>query len=161
MADARPIDFERDVEAVRSFLNERAAERLATVQPIVAEGDALVLVVDDGGRAGGWAVVHLAYREELGWEPDADTLRFRSGSAAYLEYMEVEESRRDRGLGGALLAAVGAEARARAKRQLWLHTSESNVGAHRFYERHGWRHARPVHPAWNEGKAMRVYEKSL
>ncbi len=161
MADARPIDYERDVEALRSFLNERAAERQETYRPAVAEGDALVLVADDGGSAAGWAVVHLAYREELGWEPDADTRRFQGGSAAYLEYMEVEETRRDRGLGGALLAAVDTEAQARGKRQLWLHTSESNVGAHRFYERHGWRHARTVHPSWNEGKAMRVYEKAL
>ena len=161
MAATRLLDYERDGKALRSFLNERDGRRLELYEAAIAEGDAVVLVADDGGRAAGWAVLHLAYRDDLEWQPNGESRRFQGGSAAYLESMEVEESRRNRGLGDALLAAIDAEARSRGKRQLWLHTSESNVGAQRFYERHGWRHERTVHPGWHDGTAMRVYAMAL
>ena len=103
---ARLIDYERDGEALRSFLNERDRRRLELYRAAVAEGDAVVLVTDDSGQAAGWAVLHLAYRDDLEWQEDGESRRFQTDGAAYLEYMEVEESRRNRGLGGALLAAA-------------------------------------------------------
>jgi GNAT superfamily N-acetyltransferase len=103
----------------------------------------------------------VAYRDDQGWEPDGDGVRFQSGENAYLENIEVRPGLRGGGIGAALLAALEAEAGRLGKRRLWLHAFEDNVGAHRFYESHGWRHQRTVHPSWADGRPTRVYTRGL
>jgi len=59
--------------------------------------------------------------------------------AAYLRLLLVAEHTRDRGLGTQLLIAAEQQSRASA-RHLYLLVTSDNLGARRFYERHGYRH---------------------
>lgn len=74
-----------------------------------------------------------------------------------MENLAVEPGSRNRGLGRLLMAAACREAFRRGKQGLWLHASETNDGACRFYEREGWSHHSTAHPSWRQGRAMRVY----
>lgn len=157
----RPIDFERDAEALKSFLSERDQMRLDHSERAVRDGDCFILVADEDGAAVGWAAVHTNFREDQDWSPpDADTMRFQSGENAYLENIEVTPRMRSQGIGAMLLAAVDEEAHRRGKRAIWLHSSENNTLAHRVFERDGWTHENTVYPEWRPG-AWRVYKKDL
>lgn len=157
----RPIEIGRDVMALSTFLEAADLQRLQQIQGTIQEGDSVVLVAEVNGRVVGWALVQTRYRVDLGWEPDADALWFVSGENAYLENLEVAEFFRGQGIGRELLAAAEAEMRRYGRRFFWLHTSEQNQGAQRFYEREGWSHARTVYPAWRNGAPTRIYGKSL
>lgn len=86
-------------------------------------GDTLLLAQDADG-----AVVGLAW-----------VLRLRGfGAAAYLRLLLVAEERQSQGVGDLLLAAAEERAAAWA-RHLLLLASHDNLGAHRFYERRGYR----------------------
>jgi GNAT superfamily N-acetyltransferase len=61
------------------------------------------------------------------------------GGAAYLRLLLVVPSAQRRGVGAHLLAAVEDASRARAN-HLYLLATSDNLGARRFYERHGYRH---------------------
>lgn len=160
-ATVRPIDFTRDVPALRSFLSERDRMRLEHCQAAVADGDAAVFVAEEDGTAVGWAVVHFRYRDDQDWEPDPDGRTFQEGDNAYVENIEVTAGQRGKGLGPQLLAAVEEEARRRGKKALWLHTSENNVKAHRVFDRAGWVHERTVYPPWKPTSRTRIYRKVL
>lgn len=157
----RPLDDTRDRDALRAFLDTDDQSRLDQIRPALASGDGFALVAEAGGQAIGWVVVHLRYRDDLGWEPDGETGRFQSGPNAYLENLAVAPCWRNQGVGARLLAAAEAEADRSGKSCLWLHASESNEGACRFYEREGWLHHSTVHPAWRQGRAMRIYTRRL
>jgi SAM-dependent methyltransferase/ribosomal protein S18 acetylase RimI-like enzyme/mannose-6-phosphate isomerase-like protein (cupin superfamily) len=156
----RPLDYAWDREALLAFLDTADQSRLDQIRPALADGDGFALVAEMEERAVGWVVVHTRYRDDLGWEPDGNTRRFQSGDNAYVENLAVEPGSRNRGIGGLLLAAAEGEASRRGKRCLWLHASETNEGACRFYEREEWSHHSTVHPAWRQGRAMRVYSKA-
>jgi len=97
----------------------------------------------------------------MGWERDSVTASFMDETSAYLANIEVSAGMRNRGIGTALLREVENEARRRGKVRIWLHADGQNAGAHRFYERHGWRHDSTVHPSWKQGRASRIYVKNL
>jgi GNAT superfamily N-acetyltransferase len=61
------------------------------------------------------------------------------GGAAYLRLLLVAPSAQRGGLGSQLLAAAEDAARPRVK-HLYLLATTDNVGARRFYERHGYQH---------------------
>jgi GNAT superfamily N-acetyltransferase len=73
---------------------------------------------------------------------DGDSL---AGLATYLigdddcELVTLNAFERARGIGSALLTAVAHEARAGGCRRLWLTTTNDNLTAQRFYQRHGLR----------------------
>ncbi len=157
----RPLDFGLDLMGLSAFLEATDLRRLQQVQAAIQEGDSIVLVAEGNGQAVGWVTVQTRYREDLGWEPDADALLFVSGENAYVENLEVKASFQGMGIGRELLAAAEEEARWRGRRVLWLHVAEQNFRAHRFYEREGWSHERTVYPAWRNGAPMRIYGKSL
>jgi GNAT superfamily N-acetyltransferase len=157
----RPIDLGRDVMALSAFLDEADQRRLQQVREAIQDGDSIVLVAEVLGQVAGWAVVQTRYRDDLGWEPDADALRFVSGENAYLENLEVKASFRSMGIGRELLAAAEEEVGRRGRNILWLHAAERNYGACRFYEREGWSHDRTVYPAWRNGVPTRIYVKPI
>jgi ribosomal protein S18 acetylase RimI-like enzyme len=157
----RPIDFARDRDALRSFLDERDRTRLDATEAAVRDGDAFVYVVDDGGVARGLAVVHLRYRADQGWTPGSDTIDFHEGDRAYLENIGIVGPLQGRGIGSELLGVIEEEAHARGKRSMWLHTIETNTRAHRFYERHGWTHEYSRRYPWASDAPRRVYKKAL
>ena len=86
-----------------------------------ASGVDRVLVAVDGGIVVGMVSVHVSRSLEY------------DGDAAKLSAVVVDERRRGTGVGRALIAAAGAEARARGCEVLWLTTAEHRAGAHAFY----------------------------
>lgn len=158
----RPIDYEKDTDKLRVFLDKRDAMRLDHARPAVEAGDCFIFVADDGDGAMGWAVLHINFRDDQDWDPpDDDTVKFQSGDNAYLENIEVTARARRGGVGKMLLRAAEAEARNRGRKNLWLHTSENNQLAHRFYDRDGWTHESTVYPPWKPTARTRIYRKSL
>ena len=157
----RPVVFSRDARALRSLLSQRDADRLDAIRRAEEAGDAYVLIAEQRGELVGWVVVHTAYRDDQGWAEDDDTRRFQEGENAYLESVQVAPDRRNEGIGSALVMTAEQEAKRRGKRMLWLHVSEVNVPAHRFYERCGWRHDTTVYPPWNSHAPTRIYKKAI
>lgn len=157
----RSISLPQDLPALNHFLSREDQDRAAQLEPAVAAGDALVWVAEQDGVLLGWAVAHLTFRADLGWEIDPDTLSFQTGENVYLEHLRVAESHRNQGIGKPLLKAIEQECHRREKRRLWLHTGETNVLAQRFYEREGWTVEKTVWPHWNGGAPMRVYCKQI
>lgn len=157
----RPIDFARDEQPLRAFIDDRDKMRLEHCEIAVKDGDCFVFVADEAGVAVGWAMAHVKYRTDQDWEPDPETEQFHHGENAYLENISVTARLRSQGVGSKLIEAVEAETKRRGKRALWLHTSENNVMAHKLFEREGWTHERSVTPPWKPAARMRVYRKKL
>jgi N-acetylglutamate synthase-like GNAT family acetyltransferase len=105
-----PSPVEDLAQRVDRFANS-ASDRL-----VVAELD---------GRVVGLAGIHVSLALEYD-EP-----------AAKLSAIVVDESCRGQGVGGALVAAVEEEARARGCRLLFLTTADRRTEAHDFYRRYG------------------------
>lgn len=84
-----------------------------------------LVVAELGGRVVGLASVHVSLALEYD-EP-----------AAKLSAIVVDESCRGQGIGGALVAVIEEEARARGCRVLFLTTADRRTEAHAFYRRHG------------------------
>src|SRR5262249_51183780 len=121
LVEVRPLDFDRDVGPLKAFLAERDRLRLDHLEAAVGDRDAFALVADEGGTAVGWAVVHVAFRDDQDWDPpDDDTRNFQKDDNAYLENIEVTARSRSGGVGSKLLRAAEDEARRRGKKKLWL-----------------------------------------
>ena len=65
------------------------------------------------------------------------------GPVALLDELYVVPDRRGRGIGSALLAAAEAAAHARGAELLEINVDGEDVGARRFYERHGYTNSEP------------------
>ena len=156
----RHIRFDRDASDLKAFLSDGKGA-VVLLEGAVADGDAFVMVARVDGSVAGWAVVRTAYRSDTGWQPEGGTVSFVEGVNAYLEYLEVSEPFRRRGVGTELLLACHREAARRHKKRIWLHTGEENTGAHSIYERSGWSHHDTVHPSWREGRPTRIYTREL
>jgi GNAT superfamily N-acetyltransferase len=161
MCLVRQIDYAKDSSDLSAFLAEKDAARLQSCRAAADDDDAYILVAGRNEGVIGVAIVHVAARDDMGWDPDEETVSFLAGTNAYLENIEVSGEMRRKGVGTLLLREVENEARRRGKDRLWLHTDEANVGAHRFYERSGWTHHHTVEPAWKQGRATRIYVKEL
>ncbi len=158
----RPIKYAFDTENLKAFLTPSDAQRLDVCRATVEDGDAFILVAEQDKRAIAWAVVHTRYRKDMGWHTSNEhEPNYQDGENAYLENIEVAAALRNRGIGSKLLQAAEEAARRRGKRLLWLHTDEKNVGAHRFYERHGWIHITTIAAPWKQGAPSRVYCREL
>jgi GNAT superfamily N-acetyltransferase len=81
------------------------------------------LIVDDGGRPGGYAVITWGYSLESG------------GRDALLDEFFVLE--RGGGRGGAALSEMLADCRRRGMARVFLETEAANAAVRRFYARHG------------------------
>ena len=104
---------------------EAAARRIARLEH--SDSDRLVLA-EAGGEVVGLVVLH----ESLALERDKP--------AAKLSAIVVDEARRGRGIGKALVEAMEAEARERGCFVLFLTTAERRADAHAFYGRLGFEH---------------------
>jgi GNAT superfamily N-acetyltransferase len=80
--------------------------------------------------------------------------------AAYLRLLLVAEGRQQTGVGARLLAAAESAARAVANHLVLLATTD-NVGARRFYERHGYRHIGDLPGLARPGLDEALYWKTL
>jgi GNAT superfamily N-acetyltransferase len=161
VCSVRPIDYDRDLADLEAFLVEKDVSYLQLCRAAVVDNDAYVLVAERCGRAVGVAVVHVATRDDMGWDPDGETPSFADGACAYLADIQVAAQIRNRGIGTALLRETEKKAQRRGKVYIRLHTDEQNAPAHRFYERNGWVYEKTVYPSWKQERATRVYVKKL
>lgn len=97
----------------------------AALSEALKEGDATLLARATSGALLGFAWLSFAPRVLDG--------------AAYLRLLLVQQQSQHAGIGALLLQAAEQSSRARA-RHLYLLATTDNVGARRFYERHGYRH---------------------
>ena len=74
----------------------------------------------------------------VGWISVSTDEHFVEGFGALLEGLVVDESTRNTGIGGALLEAAEAWARARGCTEMRVKTNVVRERAHAFYERHGY-----------------------
>lgn len=79
-----------------------------------------------------------AFVATVGGEPAGLVTWRHDEAASEIEVVGIEAWVRGRGVGGALLRAVRADARARGVGRLWLITNNDLVDALRFYQRRGW-----------------------
>jgi len=89
----------------------------------------------------------------FGAEPDPDR------ATAYIGSLAVAPGWQGQGLGSALLAHMEEAARSAGKSRLALHVVDTNTGARRLYERHGFRVARSeftllARPIWGYGAVL-------
>ena len=84
-----------------------------------------VLLAEQGGTVGGYALFHPTWSTEVGER------------GLYLYDLYVREAARGHGLGRALLAAVAAEAKAQGRTFLWWSSKEWNRKAQDLYARLG------------------------
>ena len=157
----RPVDFVRDMGPLSTFLVTKDVELVATMKSAVEAGDTAILVAEVGDKLAGIAMAHIRYRDDYGFVQDGETAGYIDGENAYLSLIDIHTPARRRGIGTALLHALEAHVRPCGKRRMWLHTDESNVVAHRFYEHNGWTHTVTVYPEWKKRRATRVYSKEF
>lgn len=65
------------------------------------------------------------------------TIRTKWFRGPYIHLLALTPALQGRGIGSTLIAFVEAQARASNQRNLWVAATETNTGAVRFYERHG------------------------
>lgn len=110
-------------EAEPAYLEERVAR---------AEGsrtEAIIVAQLEAGKLAGFAGV-------------AENPCFFARGTAELTGLVVEESLRGTGIGGALVAAAEGWARERGYATMRVKSNVKREGAHRFYERHGYRNVK-------------------
>jgi ribosomal protein S18 acetylase RimI-like enzyme len=154
----RPIDLSRDLPELAEFISPTDVSRLNKALPALRDFDAFAVVGCCGERVVGWGLVHTALRNDMDWGSEGRTREMLAHGDAYLEHLEVRPEFRGLGYGSQLLDALEERTR-RVHGRLWLHTSESNKDAQRFYERNSYNHIRTIHPSWNESKPTRIYCK--
>lgn len=86
---------------------------------------------------------------------------FKGGIMAYIETLEVIPSQRGKGIGAELLRRVEDSARTAGALSLWLHVDQTNLGAIRLYERHGFRSHGSEEHFYAPGRGALVYGKPL
>jgi GNAT superfamily N-acetyltransferase len=106
-----PYDEALSLPAMRDLLSDRSFGR--------------VWLIRSGSETAGYVVLTLCYSVELG------------GRYAFVDELFVARSVRERGVGGAALQLVAAEARAMGVRALSLEVTRSNATARRLYARNG------------------------
>ena len=111
----RHIRFDRDASDLKAFLSDGKGA-VVLLEGAVADGTAFVMVARVDGSVAGWAVVRTAYRSDTGWQPEGGTVSFVEGVNAYLEYLEVSEPFRRRGVGTELLLACHRESGQKAQK---------------------------------------------
>ncbi len=154
----RPIDLSHDVPLLAEFLVPKDAARLSKALPALRDFDAFAVIGCCDERVVGWGLVHTALRDDMDWGSEGRTREMLAHGDAYLEYLEIRAEFRGLGYGSQLLDALEERTR-RVHGRLWLHTSESNAGARRFYERNGYNYIRTMQPSWNDSQPTRIYCK--
>jgi hypothetical protein len=99
----RSIDYDRDLADLEAFLGRHDISLLRSCRAAVLEGDAYALVAERRGRVIGVGLIHVAGRDDLGWESGGETLSFVEGTGAYLGEIEVAAGERNRSVGTLLL----------------------------------------------------------
>jgi len=155
----RTIKPELDYGVLDSFLPEEQQARLKML--VATPGTSLALVATMSGELCGWVVAHLAMREDLGWDWDADAIRSVSGCNSCIEYLYVKNEFRRRSVGTALLAAAGRELRKAGKEVAFLHCAVDNPAARQFYVEIGWALDKEVTPIWASGRRFGIYRNQL
>jgi ribosomal protein S18 acetylase RimI-like enzyme len=155
----RVIDWTTDPQYLKSFLPEEQITRLEILQD--EPGSSIALVASMSDELCGWALAHVEMRSDLGWIWDADAIRSLTGRNACVEYLDVKEEFRRRGVGSALLFAMESELRRCAKTAASLHCADENGSAKHFYLKAGWHLEKEVTPEWANGRRFGIYLKSL
>lgn len=101
----------------------------ARLQRLLAQGDVVALLADDPALG----VALLTLRPSVWYD----------GPVALLDELYVIPARRGRGLGSALLQMAEQVTRRRGGELLEINVDGDDVGARRFYERHGYRNSEP------------------
>jgi ribosomal protein S18 acetylase RimI-like enzyme len=98
----------------------------------LAAGDAVLVAVEDGRLLGG--ITYVA-------GPSSPSAEFEGDGEVGVRMLAVDPAGQRRGVGTALAAACVDLARARGARRIVLHSTPWMAGAHRLYERLGFRRA--------------------
>lgn len=161
ITNVREIDFLKDSEPLRAILEQDEIVILDKLEPFVSSGGASCFVLEQGGELLGWVVLHLKYNADYGWVEDADTEFFQSEENCYLGNIVVSKESRRLGVGALLLKRAFEVASAQNQKMMWLHVSDQNISAIKFYENQGWSYRNMVTPEWYDGKPMRIYYKPV
>lgn len=113
-----------------------------TIRPLQrADGPAIEAITRESPEAAGWPA--KSYARMAGWAAEAQAgivgflvTRIVADELEILN-LAVDPHERRRGVGGALLDAAIEQGRRSHVRRAFLEVRESNRGAQRFYERHG------------------------
>jgi diamine N-acetyltransferase len=79
----------------------------------------------------------------------------------YLQFLGILPAFQRRGLGAGTLAWVEGEARSSGERNLWVAATDSNAGAIRFYQAHGFAAVAPLPDLVREGRTEILLRKRL
>jgi ribosomal protein S18 acetylase RimI-like enzyme len=117
------------------------------MRQVVASDSAATWIAEEEGHMAGFAI--------LEWAESA------SGTAAYIQTLEVAPDRRRKGIAAELLRRLEGSARAVSAHVIWLHVDAENAAAIRLYEAHGYvRQGREEH-YYARRRAALVYAKPL
>lgn len=119
----------------------------AAMRRIVEEQKTATWIAEDDEGMAGFAVVE--------WFPT------RSGTHAYIQTIEVLETKRDEGVGAELLQRMERSAREAGALAMGLHVDAENAGAIRLYERSGYACEGRRENYYPQGRAALVYAKQL
>ncbi|EKF20382.1 GNAT family N-acetyltransferase [Nitratireductor pacificus] len=137
-----------DIEALLAIENAAfAGDRLSrrSMRALIGRPSAIALVAIDGADIAGYAIALLN----------------RLHRVARLYSIAVSPVRTGRGVAGALLHAVEAEAGNRRRRAMRLEVREDNRGAIALYERNGYRRFARRDNYYHDGMSALRYEKQL
>jgi GNAT superfamily N-acetyltransferase len=127
---ARPADAAVIAELTTQLgypTNPEEAE--ARLRDLAAQPETAVLVAETEGTVAGW--IHVAGLHSLEMEP-----------CAMIRGLVVDESRRNGGLGAALVEAAAEWTARHGFRKLRVRSKVVRERTHRFYERHGFKRAK-------------------
>ncbi len=79
----------------------------------------------------------------------------------YIRFLGILPPFQKRGIGSVILGWIDAEARRQQERNLWVVASEINIGAIRFYERHGFERAAVLDALAYDGRNELLLRKRL
>ncbi len=119
----------------------------AYMRRLVGSQNAATWIAEEEGAMAGFAIV------EWGGEADAVT--------AYIQTIEVAQSKRRLGIGNELMHRMERSARAAGATLIWLHVDAGNAGAIRLYEAQGYRPEGSEANFYPRGRTALVYARAL
>lgn len=117
------------------------------MRQLVSSPRAATWIAEEQGRLAGFAIVE--------WLEDL------SGSAAYIETLEVAPEQRRKGIGVELLRRLEDSARTAGAQAIWLHVDVENAPAIRLYEANGYEYRGREEHYYAHERAALVYAKEL
>jgi ribosomal protein S18 acetylase RimI-like enzyme len=104
-------------------------------------------VAEENGQLAGFAIVEF--------------LRESGTPIAYIQTIEVDPNKRERGIASELLRRIENSAHEANARTIWLHVDAENSAAIRLYERHGYKSEGREEHYYTRNRAALIYAKAI